>query len=270
MQDFEISAFNPIFLEQLNKLPPKEWQSDAYLLFLQNEWQPWFYPFQAVHENTLAGFGMFCIFGQYAWLGWIIVNEKYRNQGLGTKITKHLIAEAQKKGAVNFILTASDLGIPIYTKLGFKVTSKYIFFNNTEKYCSKVNKTFIRKAVQKDIETILALDLKATGENRSQMIENFSDDIWIYDSEGINGFYIPSLGNGYIVACDQKIGIELIKFKCSKDYKPIIVPEENSEAFNFLKSSGFKEYLSVPRMSLNKAPEWNPKMIFNRGTGYCG
>jgi hypothetical protein len=102
------------------------------------------------------------------------------------------------------------------------------------------------------------------------MIENFIDDIWVYDDEGIKGFYIPSLGNGYIVACNQKTGIKLINFKCSKENNNIIVPQENSEAIDFLKSSGFKEYLTVPRMTLNKAPEWNPKMIFNRGTGYCG
>ncbi len=270
MPDFKISDFNPNFLEQLNKLPPEEWQSDAYLLLLQNEWQPWFYPFQAIHENTLTGFGMFCVFGEYAWLGWILVHEKYRNQGLGTKMTNHLIAEAKKKGAENLILTASNLGLPIYSKLGFKITSKYIFFNFPEKYFSNFENKYIRKAFYLDLKNVFNLDLKATGENRSKMIENFADDIWIYDNEGIKGFYIPSLGNGYIVACDQKTGIELIKFKSSIDNKPIIVPEENSEAINFLKSSGFKEYLAVPRMNLNKAPEWNPKMIFNRGTGYCG
>lgn len=270
MPDIEISNFNTNFLEQLSKLPPEEWHSDAYQLFLQNEWQPWFYPFQATYNNLLAGFGMFCIFEQFAWLGWILVNENYRNQGIGTKITKHLIAEAQKKGAENFILTASDLGLPIYSKLGFKVTSKYIFFNCPEKYPAIVGKKYIRKAICKDIETVLSLDLKATGENRSKMIENFTDDIWVYDNEGISGFFIPSLGNGLIVACDKKTGIELINFKCSKDNNNIIVPQENYETIEFLKSSGFKEYLTVPRMTLNKAPDWNPKMIFNRGTGYCG
>ncbi|MBP7507189.1 MAG: GNAT family N-acetyltransferase [Prolixibacteraceae bacterium] len=270
MLNINISKFNPIFLEQLNNLSPEEWQSDAYQLFLQNEWQPWFYPFQATYNNSLVGFGMFCIFKQFAWLGWILVHENYRNQGIGTKITKHLITEAQKKGALNFILTASDLGLPIYSKLGFKITSRYIFFNRPEKKFSNAEKKHIRKAVYRDIENVSNLDLKATGEDRSIMIENFADDIWLHDNNGIKGFYIPSLGNGYIVACDQKTGIELINFKCNKDEKPVIVPEENSEAINFLKSSGFKEYLIVPRMTLNKEPDWNPKMIFNRGTGYCG
>jgi GNAT superfamily N-acetyltransferase len=267
---FNISPFNTHLLSQLEQLPPQEWQSNAYELFLYNEWQPWFYPYQVIIENKLVGFGMFFLFEEKAWLGWILVHKKFRNQGIGTAISKQLIEQATEKGAKNFLLTATELGKPIYEKLGFKTTSYYRFFNPPELYKPRYDRSGIRAATKNDLEMIFQLDFEATGEKRTKMIESYLEDCMVIYSEEIDGFYMPNLGNGSIVARDKYSGQELLNFRLKRNKKPIVVPDQNTDVIEYLLQNGFTEGYKIPRMALGSEPTWNPKMIFSRAAGYCG
>jgi GNAT superfamily N-acetyltransferase len=266
-----ISEFDSRLLDQLNLLQPKEWQSDAYELFLQNEWQPWFSAYQIVDKHKLIGFGIIFVLEEYAWFGWIITHHKYRNQGIGTAMTKHLISEARKKGAQNFILTASDMGRPIYQKLGFEISSYYHFFKFPEKFNARQNdKSKVRLAAISDLEAIAALDFKATGEKRKLLLESHLAETWVYLDGEIQGYYISNWGNGLIIAENKEVGFELYKFRCRKNHRTIVVPEQNREAIDFLLANGFEETAKCPRMVLGSEPTWEPKMIFSRATGYSG
>jgi GNAT superfamily N-acetyltransferase len=267
---FEISPFDTSFLDQLDKLPPEEWQTNAYKLLLDNEWQPWFFPLQAVSEHQLVGFGMFFLFDEFAWLGWILVHPDFRNQKIGTTITQQLISKAKGKGAKGIILTATEMGKPIYEKLGFKTTSHYRFFKLPEAFHAEYDKMAIRKARQDDLPKILDLDFSATGEKRTSFIINRMNECFIYEDEDIEGFYLPYLGNGFIVATNNKAGIALLNFRCATNKKVVVVPDENRTAIEYLIEKQFTEGYSIPRMTLGKEPQWQPGMIFNRGSGYCG
>lgn len=270
MIQFEISTFNIHLLDQLEKLPPREWQSNAYELFLHNEWQPWFYPYQAVIGQKLVGFGMFFIFEENAWLGWILVHKKHRNQGIGTAISKHLIDMATEMGAKNFLLTATELGMPIYEKLGFITTSYYRFFNAPELFKPQYDRSKIRNANKNDLERILKLDFEATGEKRPKLIDNHIEDCMVIYSNEIDGFYMPNLGNGFIVARDNLSGIELLNFRLKRNKKPVVVSDQNNELIEYLLRQGFSEGYKIPRMVLGQEPNWKPEMIFSRAAGYCG
>jgi GNAT superfamily N-acetyltransferase len=267
---FEVSPFNVHLLAQLEQLPPIEWQSNAYELFLHNEWKPWFNPYQVIAGQKLVGFGMFFLFEENAWLGWILVHKKFRNQGIGSAISKHLIEKAGAMGAKNFILTATELGLPIYEKLGFKTTSYYRFFNSPETVKPQYDKSKIRNATKNDLEEILQLDFEATGERRIKLIESQLEDCMVIFDNGINGFYMPNLGNGFIVARNYLSGKELLNFRLKRNTKPIVVPDGNRDIINYLLQKGFTEGYKIPRMVLGSEPIWNPKMIFSRAAGYCG
>jgi GNAT superfamily N-acetyltransferase len=267
---FDVSPFNIHLLGQLVELPPREWQSNAYELFLYNDWQPWFYPYQVIIDNKLVGFGMFFLFEKNAWLGWIIVHKKFRNQGIGSAITKHLCEQAREMGAKNFILTATELGMPIYEKLGFKTTSYYRFFNSPELYKPQYDKSTIRNANKNDLETILQLDFEATGERRAKLIESHLEDCMVIYTKEISGFYMPNLGNGFIVARDNHSGQELLNFRLKRNNKTIALPDQNITAIEYLLKNGFTEGHKTPRMVLGSEPLWNPAMIFCRAAGYCG
>ncbi|HNW50502.1 MAG TPA: GNAT family N-acetyltransferase [Prolixibacteraceae bacterium] len=268
--EFTISPFKTSNLNQLTQLPPKEWQSNVYELFLHNEWQPWFFPYQAMVANKLAGFGMFFLFEENAWLGWILVDKKFRNQGIGTAITTQMVEKAKELGAKNLILTATELGMPIYEKLGFRISSHYRFFNPPELIKPIYERSKIRPASKKDLNRIMDLDTEATGEKRTELIRYYLEDCFVYENIEVTGFYMPNFGNGYVVASNRDSGIELLNFRLKKNKKCIAIPDQNEIAIEYFLQNGFTEGYKIPRMILGKEPAWKPGMIFSRAAGYCG
>ena len=267
---YPITPFETKYLDQLERLPPENWQSNAYDLFMHNDWQPWFRSYQVLDKSKLIGFGLIFHFEEVAWLGWILVDKKYRNHGIGTFITEHLINESKKLGATKIVLTATDLGVPIYEKLGFKTTSWYRFLSMPSGFKPKFDKNKIRTAKESDIEAITQLDFLATGEKRVLLLKNHLDSTFVFQQHSIQGFYIENLGTGLIVASNHEAGFELANFRLKKKKSKVIIPDGNTAFLNELISQGFTETGKVPRMTLGKEPGWNPEMIYNRAAGYCG
>ena len=52
----------------------------------------------------------------------VFTEQEYRGQGCATRIMQHLIADAKRLGLDLVTLSASDMGRPIYEKLGFTVS----------------------------------------------------------------------------------------------------------------------------------------------------
>ena len=267
----EITPFETRYLDQLERLPPENWQSSAYDLFMHNEWTPWFHPFQVVvDQQKLIGFGMIFHFDDVAWLGWILVHHNYRKQGIGTQMSQFLIDKSRSLGATKLLLTATELGAPIYEKLGFRTTGFYHFMNIPEKLNINIEKNMIRQAKKKDLEAISKIDRLATAENRFTLLENHLDAIHVYENNEMEGFYIENLGSGLVIASTQKAGEQLTAFRINKKNTMVIVPDGNTDFLNELKENKFVEKFRIPRMVLGEEPDWKPKMIYNRGSGYCG
>lgn len=268
--NFNIEPFDPKYIDQLNQLCPDEWQSNAYDLFMHNEWQPWFHPYQLVIENKLIGFGMLFHFVTVAWLGWIIVHKHQRNKGYGAKITNHLIAEGRKFGASNFILTATELGAPIYEKAGFTTTSYYHFYKLPTNFKLNYEKNKIRKAKLNDLPTIYSIDELATGEKRDILLKAHFDDTWVFVNDKIEGYYVASIGNGLLIATTQDAGLNLFAFRIKKNKTTVVVPSGNSFFNDFLSREGLNCSYIIPRMTLGEEPKWQQDLIFCRATGYSG
>lgn len=267
---WQVATFDNRFLDQLDRLPPDEWQSNAYDLFMDNDWQPWFHAYQVVDGSKLLGFGMLFHFNDVAWLGWIVVSKKYRGKGIGSSISKHLISESKKLGADKLILTATELGCPIYEKLGFKTTSHYHFLTAPAQYRPIFDRSKIKKADNADMKTISQLDKLATGENRAALLESHLENTFVYSVSTMEGFFVESLGDGFIVASTTEAGENLMNFRLKKNKNKVAIPDGNTELLKALKSNGFTETAKIPRMTLGNEPTWKPAMIYNRGTGYCG
>ena len=265
-----VSKFENRYLDQLDDLPPKEWQSNAYDLFTYNDWQPWFHPYQVVDGQKLAGFGMLFHFDDLAWLGWIVVDKKYRGKGIGTSITNHLLSEGKKLGAGRFILTATELGYPIYEKIGFSTTSHYYFLTPPANYKTIYNRSKIRTATYSDLDAIVDMDVQATGENRKELLESHLENTFVYTDETATGFFIESLGDGFVVAQNADAGENLMNFRIKKQKNKVVIPEGNKAIIEDLKEKGFTVTAKVPRMVMGKESNWRPQMIYNRGSGYCG
>lgn len=268
-----IPQIRKIKMEELplvSNFPPVEWNLNLDFVYGIHFNQSYFYAAVALVDNEIAGTGMAIMNKTVAWLGTIIVKENFRNKGIGNAITKHLIDTAQCKGAETVLLTASDMGKPIYEKLGFKTDINYVFLKPNEFVPSKGDNHYIRKVEKKDYDEICELDFNISGEDRSELLTNNAFDGIKYDDHGVKGFYLPNFGKGLIIASDNISGIELLKTKINAEKSSVCVPETNIHAINHLLSAGYSQFSKIPRMFLGENVDWKPEWIFSRGSGYMG
>src|SRR5688500_3639509 len=85
-------------------------------------------PIKLVADKKIVGIGSCIYHRETAWLGHIIVHKEFRNQGIGTKITQALVERALEINSSTISLIATELGEPVYAKLGFRKESDYCFF----------------------------------------------------------------------------------------------------------------------------------------------
>jgi GNAT superfamily N-acetyltransferase len=259
-------------IPQLQNFPPEDWNLDLPRLFNFHFGQPYFYPIGAEVENKIIGCGIAILHGNVSWLGTIIVLPEYRRQGIGKEITSHLMHYCKDRGCTTQLLTASEMGEPVYTNLGFKTSAEYIFYRR-ESIAPIQRISNVREVRQEDLKYIKELDKEISGEERFIFLERFLSTGWVYVPKGsgcISGIYLPDFGSGLIIAKNSEAGLALMKVRLNRGKKTAVLPSANVVACEYLNSEGFQAYRTAPRMVLGKDVNWNPVMIYNRAAGYCG
>jgi GNAT superfamily N-acetyltransferase len=259
-------------IHELKNFPPEDWNLDLPGLFSFHFGHSYFYPIVAELNTKIVGCGIAMVHGDVSWLGTIIVAPEYRRQGIGEEITRHLMEHCRRLGCTSQLLTASEMGETIYRRLGFETKATYVFYKRISSVLFQPL-LFVREAEREDTEAIKELDRDIIGENRSPFLERFLSRGWVYAPEAsrdIRGVYLPDFGSGLILANDAKAGLELMKLRLSHGITNAIVPSTNLIAREFLRSENFQEYRTAPRMVLGNDVSWQPTMLYNRATGYCG
>lgn len=270
--EFKIRELAQTEIPALDGFAPPEWNSDLVEFFSFHSGHDYFYPAAAESDGRIIGCGCVIQNDTAGWLGNIIVIPEYRRLGIGEAITKHLMNYLTENNCRHQILIATQMGEPVYFKLGFKFASNYLFFKK-EKHIEIEVSQDIKPLEQRHILSIKKLDESVTGERRSSFIERFYRNAFVHfspDNNSIDGYYLSELGNGFIAAETEQVGIELLKFKIASGSEKIIIPDANLTAGNFLIENGFAQYLSCPRMVLSNELNWKPRLIFSRGSGYSG
>jgi GNAT superfamily N-acetyltransferase len=257
-------------LSIIKDFAPVEWHLDLEQVYSMHFGRDYFYPIVAIVNDEIVGTGIAILNENVSWLGTIIVKESHRNKGIGNAITVELIEYSRKKGIESIILTASDMGLPIYKKLGFVADINYLFFKSENPVKIDSLSKNISKIIKDDYQRIFELDHSISGEIREKLLINFLETGYKFYKHEIEGFYLPDFGKGLIIANTEIAGIELLKFRLSFDPSSIGIPETNSKAIAFLKSNGFFEYFKTPRMFLNKNVNWVSEKVYSRGCGYMG
>ena len=60
----------------------------------------------------------------------VVVDKEYQGKGIGEKIVKYLLNEAQKRGCYKTILDCTDEVKPFYEKIGFKHNANALRFDH--------------------------------------------------------------------------------------------------------------------------------------------
>jgi GNAT superfamily N-acetyltransferase len=269
-EKIEIRKVSKDELPLIRNLPPSDWNIDLEAVYRQHYDQQYFYPVIASFDSEIAGTGIAVVNGNATWLGIIVVKEQFRNMGIGKFITNHLINYSKSLGNETILLSASELGLPVYRNIGFEHDLNYLFFksDNPSKLYGKSK--YISDITKNDHDGIFELDLAITGERRVDVLKSSLKTGFVYKDKIVKGYYLPDLGSGLIIADSENSGIELLKYKLLSGNSSICIPETNNAAIDYLKSIGFYQNFKTPRMFLNKNVKWYSENVYSRGCGYLG
>jgi GNAT superfamily N-acetyltransferase len=267
----EIRLLQPDDLPLLKNFAPPDWNTDLSVTFAFHFDQSYFHPIVAELEGIIVGCAHGILNGNSGWLGNIIVLPDYRGRGIGLSLTSHLVDFFHKKNCTSQILIATKMGKPVYSKLNFQTTSHYLFLK-TEQNTMPVNLVNIRRLLPTDIPRVFQIDKAITGEDRRSFLGHFLDDGWVHESSSniVDGFFLPSMAQGTVLAENDVAGLALLEFKIGHGSTSIVIPEANRTALMFLLERGFQETANAPRMVLGHDVNWHPQQIYSRGGGYCG
>jgi GNAT superfamily N-acetyltransferase len=255
----------------LNHLSPIEWNFDLEQFIAGYLDADYYFAFVMLENEKIIGTGNIFFNGTIGWLANIIVSKKFRGQGLGFKMTKHLVDFLKNKGCETQLLVATALGEPVYKKIGFKKMTDYRSFQS-EKEMEFDLPSSIRPLNDSDLGDICKLDAEINDEDRSHLIgKYYKNGLGSFNSKNeLLGFLLPDFGRGLVLSKHKQAGIDLLKIKHSKKGRKTLLPIDNQHGIDFFKSSGFKEEVGCSRMILGKQNNWNPKNIYSYGGGYCG
>ena len=268
---FKIRPLTANELPLLWNFAPPDWNTDLAKIFSFHFGQPSFYSIGAELDGKLVGCANGLLQDRVGWLGNIIVLPEARRSGIGQALTEHLIQYFQMRGCRAQLLIATSMGEGLYKKLDFRICSYYISLRSEQTPQPSLSRR-IRPLVPADVEAVLELDQQVCSEERAPFLRRFLQGAFVYEdtSSTIDGYLLPALGNGLIIARGKRAGLALLKFKLAYGSPLMVVPEENRAALDLLQQAGYFETKRMPRMCLGEQVDWKPELVFSRGTGFCG
>jgi GNAT superfamily N-acetyltransferase len=223
-------------LDQLVALQPPDWNDiiPSQRSFIESSFC---HPFKLVERGSLLGIGTYAKFGTSVWLAQIIVHPLARSRGIGYMITKALLQCKDVVEATSVQLIATDLGLPLYQKCGFRTESSYWFYRGGKITFPATGAVAVNDATIEQQNKILEMDLLQTGEDRSRLLSPYLPFAKITEEQGeLTGYYLSGLKEGLIVAKNVTAGFALMAEK-SKSSDTFVVPEQNTSAIKLLEDS---------------------------------
>lgn len=258
-------------LPRLKDFAPPEWNTDLSRTFAFQFGRPYFHPLAAELDGALVGCAQGLLNGRTGWLGNIIVLPEYRSRGIGAALTRRLVEFFASRSCSSQVLIATPMGEPVYRKLGFETVAYYLLMKSEEPP-RPVDVPAVGRLERGETDALLALDQAVTGEQRGPFLKRFLADGWVHRPPGgtPDGFFLSTLGQGPVLAGNDRAGLALLAFKTAQGCREVVLPEANQAGVNFLEGRGFREVRRLPRMALGADAPWQPEKVFSRGAGYCG
>jgi len=264
-----IQSFTHTDLVRISHLQPDGWQDIGpfFRFYLEASYCR---PFKIEDGQEVVALGAVILHAKTAWLSHIIVAPRTRRRGKGLAMTRRLIDEAEDHGRKTQFLIATQMGQPLYESLGFEVSCEYFCYQAPE-LCEVGPHPAVRQLVMADAPAILALDREASGEERAGLLSSQVTSGWVFaGADTIDGFCLPTLGEGLVVARSPEAGIALMQMRfVTTDVMPTL-PSVNGAANDFLREQGLAHKRTLARMVRNGDDPLQQHMLFNRIGGHVG
>jgi GNAT superfamily N-acetyltransferase len=235
-------------------------------------------------DGEVVGTGVATVNGPVAWIGTIWVAPTQRRRGLGVALTEAVAAIATNAGAQTLVLVATDRGRRLYERLGFEVQTWYRTFQapahgHDAPPAEDAEALGLRAFERGDLDTIVALDRTATGEDRRQVLEELAtrDTTRVLgdDEAGIRGFVTRApWGGGATVAPRLADGLAIVaaRRRATASGRPVRcgILLENEAGAAAHERAGWTEAWRAPRLIRGTPLAWHPEHLwgqFNHAMG---
>lgn len=265
----KIESIQNADIDGLRELQPEGW----------TDIRPYFYfysasdlcnPLKIVENNKIVAVGTTIQHPDTAWLAHIIVHPDFRNRGLGREIAGSLVQGLDNDHYRTIYLDATDMGYPVYKKLGFEVETDYIHLDGeyTDLFLNDPSAVIpYHERYRKDI---FKLDLLVSDEDRRGILSDHLKPSLLYVENGLlRGAYFPSMFDGFILADNVSAGTELMKIRM-RTKNTARFPAGNQHAVNFLLQNNYRHVRNSKRMIRGVKREWKADGIYNRISGGLG
>jgi predicted N-acetyltransferase YhbS len=204
-------------------------------------------------------------FGATGWVGALGVLPRARRRGVGTALAHAACERLRERGARTILLFATELGLPLYRRLGFESEGHATAWRGTAG--SAPATVELRVARELDRQAMRELDRRATGERRDAVLDALvplSGLLAERAGEPVGWAAGSPWGAGVaICAAEIEAGVALMAAAAGgPDPATIVVPDANAAATAALRRWGFRAATAGERMRLGPAVEWHPEMQF--------
>lgn len=238
------------------------------------------HPFVAEVEGRIVGTATGTQKGAVGWLGHVIVAPESRNRGTGTALTDFVTRHLEGLGCRTLALIATELGRPVYEKLGYSVETHYHSLHGPT-LADLPRHPSLRPLAATDLPAIRELDRYASGEDRSALLRALGPKGWVLtdgSARGVRGYYAPApWGEGGAVTLDHESGcilLDLVRAVAGRDRGQsavrITLPAANEAGREHLLAAGFAEVGRLARMIRGQPLDWHPTAIWSRFSGALG
>jgi GNAT superfamily N-acetyltransferase len=257
-------------LNSLKGLQPEDWPDiiPSFEFYIKT---PFCLPIMTKVKDQVAGIGSLISLGKTSWIGHMIVGKNFRRRGIGYQLVKELLANHERTSAETCLLIASEMGKPVYVKAGFREVAEYIFFKRRKRWKKRKFDDHIFSFHESFRSGVHELDRKVSGENRERLLSGYLNESQIYlKNTKVEGYYVPTLKEGLIIADSEEAGRALMEIKYSKVDKASL-PMDNKAGIHFLQQNGFvRTEKKGTRMVFGRDIQWMPEKLYSRIGGNLG
>ena len=177
-------------------------------------------------------------------------------------LTEAAIARLHERGAGTILLFATDMGRPLYERLGFVIEGAATAWRGTAGAIP--TGVQIRRLREDDRAAVSELDRGATGEDRSNLLEALHPlaGVAAHRSGTLAGWAAKAPYGAGIAICagDEEAGVALMAAAANGPAPAtLVVPDANAAAMANLRRWGFRAANAGERMRLGPPVAWRPE-----------
>ena len=217
--------------------------------------------------SKLCGIGALFNFGEVSTIGYMGVLSQYRSLGFGTRIFTELFEKSLQNNTKSIVLYASELGRPIYEKLGFLPSYHAQKFMLPHPVGDELNSTEF-EILDSIPSWISKLDKEVMGFDRREYLNiliNHGSRILSIKQKGFA--LISKTKIGPVIAESSELALKFIKKSSQMGVNNLIIPKHEHLSEQMVKSLGLQKVEnSNVKMTYGLKLNQNLKKLFALGT----